>query len=540
MFFSVPVPKNEPVFKYRPDSPERKQLEIALQELFNQQIEIPAIIGGKEIFSGNTDSCICPHDHQHILGTYHKAGEAEILQAIEAAAKARQDWEEMPFYHRSAIFLKAAELLSTKYRYLLNAATMLGQSKNVHQAEIDSACELIDFWRFNAYFAQKIYEQQPLISPKGEWNFSEYRALEGFVFAITPFNFTAIAGNLPTSPALMGNTVVWKPAGTAIYSGYYIMKILQEAGLPDGVINFIPGSGAQIGNHVLDSPHLAGIHFTGSTGVFNQIWKRTANNIHLYKSYPRLVGETGGKDFIFAHSSSDVRALAVASLRGAFEYQGQKCSAASRLYIPASLYDEWLGHMNEMLDRVKMGDVRDFGNFVNAVIDKKSFETIKGYIDFARSAPEASIIRGGKCDDTTGYFIEPTIIKTDDPDFLTMREEIFGPVLTVYVYKDCMFEQTLRLCDSTSPYGLTGSIFAQDRNAICMAYNMLRHSAGNFYINDKPTGAVVGQQPFGGGRSSGTNDKAGSALNLQRWISARSIKECFVPARDFEYPYMLP
>ncbi|GAB1365875.1 L-glutamate gamma-semialdehyde dehydrogenase [Candidatus Cloacimonadaceae bacterium] len=539
MFFSVPVPQNEPVFTYQAGSSERMQLEVALQELFNQQIEIPAIIGGKEIFSGHTESCICPHDHRHILGTYHKAGEPEILQAIEAAAKVRQDWEEMPFYHRSAIFLKAAELLSTKYRYLLNAATMLGQSKNVHQAEIDSACELIDFWRFNAYFAQKIYEQQPLISPKGEWNFSEYRALEGFVFAITPFNFTAIAGNLPTSPVLMGNTVVWKPAGTAIYSGYYIMKILQEAGLPEGVINFIPGSGAQIGNHVLDSPHLAGIHFTGSTGVFNQIWKRTANNIHLYKSYPRLVGETGGKDFIFAHSSSDVRALAVASLRGAFEYQGQKCSAASRLYIPASLYTAWLGHMEEMLDKVKMGDVRDFGNFVNAVIDKKSFETIKGYIDYTRTAPEANIVRGGTCDDSTGYYIEPTIIKTDDPNFLTMREEIFGPVLTVFVYEDCKYEETLRLCDGTSPYGLTGSIFAQDRNAICMAYNMLRHSAGNFYINDKPTGAVVGQQPFGGGRSSGTNDKAGSALNLQRWISARSIKESFVPARDFEYPYML-
>jgi len=539
MFFTVPVPKNEPLLTYAPGSKERDSLQQTLRELNSSHIEIPAIIGGKEYYSGNTESCVCPHEHQHKLATYHKVGQNEINKAIEAAVKARKDWEEMPFYHRSAIFLKAAELLSTKYRDLMNAATMLGQSKNAYQAEIDSACELIDFWRFNAYFAQKIYEQQPLVSPKGEWNFSEYRALEGFVFAITPFNFTSIAGNLPTSPALMGNAVVWKPAGTAVYSGYYIMKILQEAGLPDGVINFIPGSGAQIGNFVLDSPHLAGIHFTGSTGVFNDIWKRTANNIHLYKSYPRLVGETGGKDFIFAHPSADVRALAVASLRGAFEFQGQKCSAASRLYIPQSIYDEWYGHMSEMLARVKMGDVQDFGNFMNAVIDKKSFDTIKGYIDYAKNSPDASVIFGGNCDDSVGYFIEPTVIKTDNPRFHTMQEEIFGPVLTVYSYPDKEFESALELCDNTSPYGLTGSIFAQDRTAICTAYNALRHSAGNFYINDKPTGAVVGQQPFGGGRSSGTNDKAGSALNLQRWISARSIKESFVPANNYEYPFMM-
>lgn len=538
MFFSVPVPKNEPIFSYVPGSTERKLLEQELQKLYDQQIEIPAIIGGKEIFSGSTENCICPHDHQHILGHYHKVGHSEISQAIAATNQVKKDWSEMPFYHRSAIFLKAAELLSTKYRFLLNAATMLGQSKNVYQAEIDSACELIDFWRFNVYFAEKIYEQQPLISPKGEWNFSEYRALEGFIFAVTPFNFTAIAGNLPTSPALMGNTVVWKPSGTAVYSGYYIMKILQESGLPDGVINFIPGSGAQIGDSVLDSPDLAGVHFTGSTGVFNQIWKRTANNINLYKSYPRIVGETGGKDFIVAHKSADVRALAVASLRGAFEYQGQKCSALSRLYIPDSLYPAWLDHMTEMLSRVKMGDVRDFGNLINAVIDKKSFDNIKQYIDFAKSASDAEILWGGNCDDSQGYFVEPTIIKTNNPNFKTMHEEIFGPVLTVLTYPENKFEEILSLCDSTSPYGLTGSIFAQDRNAICMAYNELRHSAGNFYINDKPTGAVVGQQPFGGSRSSGTNDKAGSALNLQRWISARSIKENFVPATDFEYPFM--
>jgi 1-pyrroline-5-carboxylate dehydrogenase len=538
MFFSVPVPKNEPVLRYEPGSDERSLLKQSLESLYNQQIEIPAIINGKDVFSGDTENCICPHDHQHILARYHKVNQEIINRAIEATHQAQKMWEEMPFYHRSAIFLKAAELLSTKYRYLLNAATMLGQSKNVHQAEIDSACELIDFWRFNAYFAQKIYEQQPLISPKGEWNFSEYRALEGFVFALTPFNFTAIAGNLPTAPALMGNTVIWKPAGTAVYSGYYIMKILQEAGLPDGIINFIPGSGAQIGNLVLDSPYLAGVHFTGSTGVFNQIWKRTANNIHLYKSYPRIVGETGGKDFIVAHSSADLRSLAVASLRGAFEYQGQKCSALSRLYIPESIYPKWLEEISEMLQRVKMGDVRDFSNLINAVIDKKSYDKIKAYIDFSNANADSQIVYGGKCDDSQGYFIEPTIIKTTDPLFKTMQEEIFGPVLTVYVYKDSEYESTLSLCDNTSCYALTGAVFAQDRNAVCLAYNVLRHSAGNFYINDKPTGAVVGQQPFGGSRSSGTNDKAGSALNLQRWISARSIKENFNPATDFEYPFM--
>lgn len=538
MFFTVPVPTNEKVLSYAPGSQEKELLTAKLQELSNQCLEIPAIIGGKEVYSGSTAFCIEPHVHQHKLAKYHKVGQKEIQQAIQAAVKAGKEWQEMPFYHRSAIFLKAAELLSTKYRYTLNAATMLGQSKNAYQAEIDSACELIDFWRFNAFFAQKIYEQQPLVSPKGEWNFSEYRALEGFIFAITPFNFTAIAGNLPSAPALMGNTVVWKPAATAIYSGYFIMRILQEAGLPDGVINFIPGSGVEIGNFATDSPHLAGIHFTGSTEVFNQIWRRTAENIHLYKSYPRIVGETGGKDFIFAHASADVKALAVASLRGAFEYQGQKCSAASRLYIPDSLYEAWLQIISEMHTSIKMGDVRNFDNFMNAVIDKNSFERIKGYLDFARNSSEAEIILGGSCDDSEGYFIEPTVIKTNNPLFQTMQEEIFGPVLTVYVYQEKHFEQTLSLCDTTSPYALTGSIFAQDRMAICKAYNALRHSAGNFYINDKPTGAVVGQQPFGGGRSSGTNDKAGSALNLQRWISARSIKETFVPADDYRYPFM--
>lgn len=538
MFFTVATPENEPIKSYAPGTKERDALKAKLNELGSQFIEIPAIIDGKEVFSGNTADCIEPHNHKHAIGKYHKCGEKEINLAIQAAVKASRDWEQMSFYHRSAIFLRAAELLSTKYRYLLNAATMLGQSKNDFQAEIDSACELIDFWRFNPYYAQKIYEQQPLISPKGEWNFSEYRALEGFVFAITPFNFTSIAGNLPTAPALMGNTVVWKPSGTAVYSGYFIMKILMEAGLPAGVINFVPGSGAQMGDLITDSPYLAGIHFTGSTQVFNHIWKRTANNIHLYKSYPRIVGETGGKDFIFAHASADIKTLAVASLRGAFEFQGQKCSAASRLYIPDSLYGKWFEEISAMLATVKMGEVQDFSNFVNAVIDKSSFTKIKEYIDKARNASDAEIVWGGKCDDSKGYFIEPTIIKTTNPKFVTMQEEIFGPVLTVYAYPEKEFTETLDLCDKTSPYGLTGSIFAQDRTAISVASELLKHSAGNFYINDKPTGAVVGQQPFGGARSSGTNDKAGSAINLYRWVSARSIKETFVPADDYRYPFM--
>jgi len=538
MFFSVPVPKNENVLSYAPGSSERDNQLRAIADLSKEIIEIPAIINGKEVFTGSIANCIEPHNHRNKLAIYHKVGKTEIDLAIQSAIDAHKEWENMPFYHRSAIFLKAAELLSTKYRFLLNAATMLGQSKNVYQAEIDSACELIDFWRFNTYYAQKIYEQQPLVSPKGEWNFTEYRSLEGFVFAITPFNFTSISGNLPSSPALMGNTVVWKPASTAVYSGYFIMKILQESGLPDGVINFIPGSGEEIGDIITNSPHLAGIHFTGSTKVFNHIWECIGENISLYNSYPRIVGETGGKDFIFAHSSADIKALAVACVRGAFEYQGQKCSAASRVYIPDNLYPEWLKEMKEMLSTITIGDVRDFSHFLNAVIDKNSFDRIKSYIELANTSSEAEIIYGGSYDDSIGYFIEPTLIKTTNPYFITMQEEIFGPVLTIYVYPASKFEETLEICDSTSPYGLTGSIFAQDRQAIFLAYEILRHSAGNFYINDKPTGAVVGQQPFGGGRASGTNDKAGSALNLQRWISARSIKETFVPAEDYRYPFM--
>ncbi len=538
MFHSVPIPQNEPVYSYAPGTKDRELLEEALKELAGQQFEIPAIINGKEVFTGSTGKCVCPHDHKHILATYHKVGEKEIRDAIEASCEARKDWENMPFSHRSAIFLKAAELLTTKYRYKFNAITMLGQSKTAHQSEIDAICELADFWRFNTYFAQQIYQQQPMYSPKGEWNYSEYRALEGFIFAITPFNFTSIAGNLPSSPALMGNTVLWKPASSSVYSGYFLMKLLMEAGLPDGVINFVPGSGAVIGDTIVDSPELAGIHFTGSTEVFQDIWKRSANNVAKYKSYPRIVGETGGKDFIFAHSSSDVRALAVAALRGAFEFQGQKCSAASRMYIPESIYDEWWKHMQEMLATVKMGDITDFTNFMGAVIDQSSFNNIKGYIDHAKAAKDAEIIAGGGYDDSKGYFIEPTIIKTTNPNYKSMEEEIFGPVLTVYVYKDEDFEDTLRLCDETSPYALTGAIFGQDRQAVNHAFCALRHSAGNFYINDKPTGAVVGQQPFGGARASGTNDKAGAPQNLQRWVSARSVKENLNPPHDYEYPFM--
>lgn len=538
MLFNIPTPQNEPVRLYAPGTEETLSLKKTLEEMHNRKIEIPAIIDGKEIFTGNLGKCIEPHNHQHILADYHQVGEKEIELAIAAANRARPQWESMSFHHRAAIFLKAAHLLTTKYRNILNAATMLAQSKNPHQAEIDAACELIDFWRFNTYFAQKIYEEQPPVSPLGEWNISEYRALEGFIFAITPFNFTSIAGNLPTSPALMGNTVVWKPAGTAVFSGYYIMQILKEAGLPDGVINFVPGAGSKIGNFITDSEHLAGVHFTGSTQVFNSIWQRTANNLSRYKSYPRIVGETGGKDFIFAHRSADAKALAVASLRGAFEFQGQKCSAASRLYIPDNLYPAWKAEMEAMLATVKMGDVMDFSNFVNAVIDQSSFNTIKGYIEYAKAASDAEILFGGAYDDSKGYYIEPTVIKTTNPKFKSMCEEIFGPVLTVYVYPESEYSETLKLCDTTSPYGLTGAIFAQERAAIVEGFEALRHAAGNFYINDKPTGAVVGQQPFGGARNSGTNDKAGSALNLMRWTSARSIKENFVPPVNYRYPYL--
>jgi 1-pyrroline-5-carboxylate dehydrogenase len=538
MFISVPVPQNEPILTYMPGSKERTELLAQLEKMSSQTIEIPAIINGKEYFTGDTGYAVEPHNHAHKLAKYHKVGEKEIDEAIKSSLKVRHDWERYPFYHRTAIFRKAAELLSTKYRPIINAATMLSQSKTVHQAEIDAACELIDFWRFNTYFAQEINKQQPLISPKGEWNFSEYRALEGFVLAITPFNFTSIGGNLPTAPAIMGNTVLWKPAETAIYSNYFIMKALQEAGLPDGVINFLPGQGSKIGKIMLDSEHLAGVHFTGSTGVFNKIWQQIGSNIEKYHSYPRIVGETGGKDFIFVHPSANLPSLVTAAIRGAFEYQGQKCSAVSRLYLPQNMWKEFSEMLVSDLKDLKVGTPEDFTSFMNAVIDQKSFDKIKGYIDFAKKAKDAEIIFGGGCDDSAGYFIEPTVILTSNPEFKTMKEEIFGPVLTIYLYDDDKYVETLQLCDATSKYALTGSIFARDRNAICTAFEILRHSAGNFYINDKPTGAVVGQQPFGGARSSGTNDKAGSALNLYRWISARSVKETFVPPEHFEYPYM--
>ncbi len=534
---NVPVPKNEPILSYGPGSPEKKALKAKIAELKQQVIEIPVIIGGETITTGKTVDCRCPHDHQHLLGVYHKAGEKEVEQAIQAALAVQPKWAAMSWEARAAIFLKAADLLAGPYRWLLNAATMLCQSKTVFQAEIDSACELIDFYRFNPYYMQQIYQQQPA-SSAGVWNYMEYRPLEGFVFAVTPFNFTSIAGNLPTAPAMAGNVVLWKPASSTVYTAYFIMQLLKEAGLPDGVINMVAGPGSSIGNPVMASPHLAGVHFTGSTDVFHNMWKTIGNNIGRYKTYPRIVGETGGKDFIFAHATANLDALATAIVRGGFEYQGQKCSAASRAYIPRSLWKPLQEKLVAMVKRIKMGSPEDFSNFMCAVIDRGAFQTITSYIDFARSAAGASFITGGHYDDSRGYFIEPTIVLTDDPKFKLLQEEIFGPVVTIYVYPDAEYEQALHLCDETSPYGLTGSIFAQDRFAIITATEILTHAAGNFYINDKPTGAVVGQQPFGGSRASGTNDKAGSMINLQRWMTPRAIKENFVPPLDFPYPHM--
>jgi len=535
---SIPVAANEPVRDYRPGSPEKDSLKAKIRELKSQVIDIPLIIGGKEIFTEKKGKCVIPHDHAHVLGTYSMAGEAEINAAVAASQEAWKTWSEMPWESRAAIFKKMAMLLQGPYRDILNAATMLGQSKTVYQAEIDSACELIDFYNFNTEYMADIYTEQPPYSPDGMWNQVEYRALEGFVFAVTPFNFTSIAGNLPTSPALMGNVVLWKPASSAVYVAYFLMQMFKEAGLPDGVINFIPGSGSKVGNVVLDQPLLAGIHFTGSTEVFQHMWKTVGANIARYKSYPRIVGETGGKDFIFAHESSDVDALVTAMIRGAFEYQGQKCSAASRAYIPACLWPEVKEKYLADVKSMKMGDIEDFRNFMGAVIDKGAFDTITAYIDHAASADTAEIISGGNYDDSKGFFIEPTTVVTTDPHFKTMEEEIFGPVLTIYVYDESEFEETLRVCDSSSIYALTGAIFGRDRAAVDRARTVLRHSAGNFYINDKPTGAVVGQQPFGGARASGTNDKAGSAQNLMRWVSVRTVKETFLPAKRYEYPYM--
>ncbi len=537
--FSVPFPENDPIRSYAPGTRDREILKKRMEELKSETLDIPIIIGGKEIRTGNTAECVIPHNHSHVLGTYHKAGKEEVELAIEAALAAREAWASMPWHERAAIFLKAADLLTTDYwRSTLNAATMLSQSKTAFQAEIDAACELVDFFRFNTYYAQQIYEEQPLHSPEGLWNRMEYRALEGFVFAVAPFNFTSIAGNLPTSPALMGNVVIMKPASSAVYSGYWLMKLFIEAGVPDGVINFVPGSGGQVGNPVLDSPDLAGIHFTGSTPVFQGMWNTVGNKIAKYKSYPRIVGETGGKDFIFVHESADVDVVATAIVRGAYEYQGQKCSAASRGYIPKSMWNELKEKVVAMLKTVKMGDPEDFSNFVNAVIDKGAFETITGYIDYIKNADDAEIVAGGNYDDSVGYYIEPTFVVTTNPNFKTMEEEIFGPVFTLYLYDDEKYEETLNICDQTSQYALTGAIFAKDRNAVLLANKILVNAAGNFYINDKPTGAVVGQQPFGGARASGTNDKAGSYLNLIRWVSPRTIKENFIPPTDYRYPFM--
>ena len=502
-----------------------------------RELEIPLIIGGKEVKTGNMGKVVMPHDHQHVLATYHKAGKAEVQQAIDAAVAAQSMWQSFRWEERCAIFLKVAELLATKYRALINSGAMLAGGKTAFQAEIDAACELIDFLRFNVGYAQEVYQKQP-VSSTGVWNFVQHRPLEGFVFAVTPFNFTAIAGNLPTAPALMGNTVVWKPASSLVYTPYLIMQILEEAGLPPGVINFVPGSGASVGDICLADPNLSGIHFTGSTRVFQQMWQTIGVISAHYKSYPRIVGETGGKDFIFAHKSADVETLVTGMVRGAFEYQGQKCSAASRAYIPRSLWPDVEARMKSQISKIKMGPPTDFRNFCGAVIDKAAFDSIAGYLEYARSNDGGKIIIGGDCDDSVGYFIEPTVILATDPHFKTMVEEIFGPVLTVYVYDDEKYTETLELCNTSSMYALTGAIFGRDRAAVSTAMSMLEHAAGNFYINDKPTGAVVGQQPFGGGRASGTNDKAGSQANLMRWVSTRTIKETFVPAADFKYPFM--
>ena len=536
-YFKLPVPINEPVLTYAPGTPEKVELKKKLNELQSKQIEIPLIIGGKEIKTGKTSEIRTPHDHSKLLGVYHKAGAKEVQMAISAALEARKLWAEMPWEHRASVFQKAAELLSTTWRSTLNAATMLGQSKTIYQAEIDSACELIDFWRFNTYYMTQLMGEQPY-SPKGMWNREEYRPLEGFVFAVTPFNFTSIAGNLPTAPVIVGNVSLWKPASSAVYVAYFLMKLWEEAGLPAGVINFIPGSGGEVGDPVLASPDLAGIHFTGSTAVFQGMWKTIGENINKAKYYPRIVGETGGKDFIFAHNTADIDALVVGAIRGAFEYQGQKCSAASRMYIPKSRWSEFKEKYAVEVSKIKIGNPEDFTNFMSAVIDKGAFKSIKEYIDYAKESKDAEIITGGKCDDSKGFFIEPTTILTTDPHFKTMEEEIFGPVLTIYVYDDDKFDETLELCDKTSPYALTGAIWSQDRNILVKMSNKLRNAAGNFYINDKPTAAVVGQQPFGGGRSSGTNDKAGSAMNIMRWMTARSIKETYVPPKDWRYPFM--
>lgn len=537
-FFSVPTPLNEPVYSYAPGSKERALLQEALRSARSQEADIPMFIGGQEIRTGNKGELRPPHDHKHLLGYYHKGDKSHVADAIKAALAAKKDWEDLPWEHRAAIFLKAADLIAGKYRYKLNAATMLGQSKNAYQAEIDSACEIVDFLRFNVKYMSEIYSQQPPISPDGVWNRVEQRPLEGFVFALTPFNFTAIAGNLPSCVAMMGNVVVWKPADTQIYAAHLLMEIFHEAGVPAGVINLVYAHGPDVGEVIFNHPDFAGIHFTGSTAVFQEIWKTIGNNIHKYKSYPRIVGETGGKDFILLHPSADIQAASTAIVRGAFEYQGQKCSAASRVYVPKSLWPTLRDLMTKDINSFKVGPTEDFSNFVNAVIDEKSFDKLARYIDQAKSDEDAEVIIGGDYDKSVGYFINPTVILAKKADYVTMREELFGPVLTVFVYDDEKWEETLKLIDETSIYALTGSVIAQDRYVIAQASDALKNAAGNFYINDKCTGAVVGQQPFGGARGSGTNDKAGSMINLLRWVSPRTIKETFNPPTDYRYPFL--
>jgi 1-pyrroline-5-carboxylate dehydrogenase len=535
--FEVPAPINEPVQPFAPGDPEREALKRRLADMQAETPDVPLIIGGEEIRTGDTVDIPVPHDHSRVLATHHKAGPEEIQRAIESALEAKHDWAAMRWEDRSAIFLKAAELLATTWRDDLNASTMLGQSKTAHQAEIDAACELIDFFRFNAFFAQEIYEGQPFSDP-GMWNRLEYRPLEGFIYAISPFNFTSIGGNLSGAPALMGNTVIWKPSHSAVYSSYLIAKLLEEAGLPPGVINFLPGNAAEVTEALLSRPELAGIHFTGSTGVFQSLWRTVGERIARYDTYPRLVGETGGKDFILAHPSADVAAVCTAIIRGSFEYQGQKCSAASRVYVPKGMWSELKDALVAETEAITMGDVCDFRNFMGAMIHASAFEKTKGYIDRAASSPDAQVIAGGQCDDSEGWFVRPTIIEASAPRYESMCDEIFAPVVTVYAYPDDQWSETLDLVDQTGSYALTGAVFSQDRPAIVEATHRLQHAAGNFYINDKPTGAVVGQQPFGGARGSGTNDKAGSRMNLMRWVSPRTIKETFVPPRDYRYPFM--
>jgi 1-pyrroline-5-carboxylate dehydrogenase len=535
--WNIPLPHNEPVLSYAPGSSERAALKVALSAVGAQQADIPAVVGGREIRTGITQDVVSPHCHRRVLAKVHQADRATIDAAIKVAVEAQRDWGHWRFEDRAAVFLKAAELLATRYRQLLNAATMLGQSKTAFQAEIDSACELTDFLRFNVHYAERIYREQPDSSP-GVWNRMDHRPLEGFVYAITPFNFTAIGGNLPTAPALMGNAVVWKPASSAMLSNWHFFKLLEEAGLPPGVINFLPGKAVEVSEALLANRHLAGIHFTGSTPVFQSLWKSVANNLERYAAYPRVVGETGGKDFILAHPSADVDALAVAMVRGAYEYQGQKCSAASRAYIPDTIWPAVRDRVVAMIEDIRMGDVADFRNFMGAVIDRRAFAQLRAHLETAKRDTGVTVVAGGGTDDSVGFFVQPTLLQVEDPGYRLMCEEIFGPVLTTHVYPAARWRETLTVVDQTSPYALTGAVFSRDRKALAEADHALRNAAGNYYVNDKPTGAVVGQQPFGGARASGTNDKAGSVLNLLRWVSPRSIKETLSPARDYRYPFM--